>query len=357
MAAQNLAALVLAQAYTNRTEFSSQLNRSRVVLTTLKTVRMAGQNVAWSTRMAGATAADHAEGHTAQAASFQTDKQVPCLLNAGLYECNYEITDLAESGAANNDTLELDFGSRFMWEQNTTDCVMELAQKLNSDFYVGTGTGSNGPTIVGCATALRDDNTYATVDRTQAVNAPFRSNVFTSAVPTAITHGDIRKDLALIAKRSGVGRPDIAFAGSLTLVAIKNSFDSSKEYSVPTTWSGPRQQMVFDGSVPAVVFDGCLFIEDKDCPEGEINYINSRFTWFEVLPKVMNLKDVGNDKVRELLRRIDSISQIPGATPITGFAFHELARNGSSDRNMVSCQVQVRFARPNSCGRRTNILY
>ena len=332
--AQTLAIIFAALAQTFPDKVITQLNRTATTLGLLRVVPGSGKNVPWDVEGDdGAVAENHAEG--ADAANFGSDTPEPATLSWGQYRANFHVTDLAEAAAAANSGGPADL--RSPWARNWMNAIRKLASLLNGAMHTGAGTGT---TIAGLQGAmLKDDNTYAGIDRT--VKTWFQAKVIDPGALTTLTRDQIGLDLADIKTASGE-RPDLGLCSPKVFQKLRGLFDSSRVYSKEIYTA--RGKTLLDNSADVVVIDNCQFVEDKDHTESQISYINTNYVEIEVLPRA-------DGWASPLIPA--ELSDI--STLLSAFHAYEIARLGESRRASVAAKMQLKCLRPNSCGIRKNV--
>lgn len=337
---QTLALLVLAQVY--RGNIVRQINRQSVALKLLKWVEGAGQNVAFVPKGSGVVAEMYTEG--ADATNFGSDAQVKALLPWGMARANFHVSGLAEATSASTATPQ---GNQDIWGANMADGASALSSLVNGQIYTGNGSA---PNLVGLDQAIGTaNNTYAGIDRTVATY--FAPNVFNAAGPAAALSFDlIRSDLAAILVASG-RRPDLALVHPNVWRKIAGLFDPQKLFLVQTMdVETARGKVSLQGGVAAISFDGCYFVEDKDATDGCIYYLATDHVRIEYLPlDLANIPGI-DDEILDFVAD-DGF----GITPM-GMRLEMLAKTGDSEKAQMKTYLQVVCDRPNSCGKRLNIL-
>lgn len=333
----SLAVIFNALAQTYPGEVRKQMNRMSVRLATM-TIKVAdalGKNVAWDVDAPGITPEEFAEG--AAVSNFTKDITYPVTLGWGKRRSNFRVTNTAAAAAAinvGNPAKLMDLIGK-----NMLDHAEALASDINGQCYTGAGTTD---AIAGTqAVAIRDDNTYGGLDRTNVTYNFWKANIFNPGVTTAISFKQIRSDLATIKKASG-RRPDIAYVEPGVFNAVKALFDANREWKQDVSTAG-RGLVTLDNSPGVVVIDGCQFVEDKDAPLNEISYENTSKSYIEVLPQVSSF-GVPMGAVS------DGFNQL-----MLGFSAYELGRVGSDRRMSIEAHLQLVIEQPNAFGRRLNV--
>ena len=105
-----------------------------------------------------------------------------------------------------------------------------------------------------------------------------------------------------------------------------------------------------NGGTGAIRFDGCSFVEDKDCPEGTIYYLNTDVVELQYL--ALDEPAMGGSDEMVDADITDGVDQIP-----LGIRIEALARTGDADKVMVKVYPQLVVKRPNMCGTRKSVAY
>jgi len=333
---QTLSAITSALAQTYPDEVRRQINRMSVLLAILTVTVGAGKNVPWDIEADGMVVENFSEG--AAVANFGSDALTPATLNWGLERANFRITNLAAAAAA---TSQSPAAVRDLIGRNVFNGMSKLASTINGLAYSGAGAGT---LIAGSAVGIKDDNTYAGIDRTAgggATNAFWKSYIVDPGVATALTFKQIRTDLAAIYKNSG-RRPDIALVSPDVMTVVKGLFDPGRQWMAQVLTAG-RGQVTLESTANVVLVDGCQFIEDKDATANAIEYWNTNEAELVVLPQAMNFAD-------PLGSADDGFNKL-----MLGFSAYELGRVGSDRRMSIEAQMQLKIMRPNAFGRRLNV--
>lgn len=334
---QTLALLVLEQKY--RGNIIRQINRRSVLLKALRLVPGGGKNVAWTVEGSGAVAENYTDG--ADAANFGSDSQQAAVLNWALERANFRVTDLARRAAASSETPQ---GVQDLVGRNMENASAALASRLNSELFVGPGTGTR---VCGLDEAIGDNaNTYAGIDRSNADNAFWRPYVIDPGSSTTLTLAQIRKDLGTIYDQCGE-QPDVAMCSTDVFNTVVNLFEATRRrvQDIQTA----RGIVKLDAGYGAVEVDGCMFLKDKDAAANTIYYLNSNYVEIEYLPpdpKLLNeLRNLGMEMPMD-----DGY----GAFPL-GILCEKLAKTGPSDKYECLANLQLAVRKPRSCGVRLNV--
>jgi hypothetical protein len=334
---QTLAGILNALGQNVRADVIRAINRRSVMLRMLRIVPGTGKNTAWDLELGGAVAENHADG--ADAANFGSDALVQAVLPWGLARANFRVTDTALAAARANRNPA---GLVGLLRRNLTNGATALSSLINGQLYTGSGSGGQ---IVGLATALRDDNTYGGIDRTDSANALFRATV-RDAAGDPLTLAMARNMISTRIYNASGEQPDFAFCSSETFEYLGGLFTEQRRYNdTVRTVQTPRGPIVLDASIGTIEIEGCVFIKDKDC-NADIHFINSDAVELEVLP-LMGGEDVPESSVTE--QADDGHGPIP-----LGYKVVELGRMGASRRFSMMSNLALKVLRPNACGRLTN---
>lgn len=342
MALQTVALLVLAQNYAG--DIKRQINRKSTLLALLAKNPDEGKNVAWGAQGDGAVAEFFVEG--ADASNFGTDSQTSAILPWSQARSNFSVSGLARAVARTSRTPE---GNIEVIARNMLDGIATLADKLNKALYSG-ASGQSPEQITGLMEAIgTDNNTYATIDRTNVAKAFWKPYVVDPGAATALTFSQIRTDLAAILVAGGV-RPNVALVSPRVFLTLASLFDPQKLYVMQTAGAGMLSSMApeFEGGSGAIKFDNCVFIEDKDATDGTIFYLNTSTVSVQYLP-IGEPGPGGADESSDVIMN-DGFDDIP-----LGVRLEALAKTGDADKIMMKVYPQLRVQRPNQCGVRKNV--
>lgn len=337
---QTLALITNALAQNYRDRIVRQINRRAVLLRLIRIEAGAGKNVAFDFEGDGAVAETFSDG--ADVSNFGSDALSAATLPWALLRGNFRITDLAVA-AAKSSMSPRDVVNLFA--RNLDNAARKLASTINGQLFTSTGSSNS---IVGLTTALRDDNTYAGIDRTVSDNAHWRSNVVDAAGAT----------LSLAMLRSAIGdtiytasgeQPTLAFCKPNIFNAIGALFQEQRRYNdTVRTVQGARGEVKLDASIGTLEVEGCVFVKDKDAPASQIVFVNPEHVVFEYLPQ--DSEPEMSDTVRQQAAQ-DGYGVIP-----LGFSVKKLARTGASSKFTLQVFGQLRVDRPNAHGRLTNFV-
>lgn len=330
---QTSSLITLAQAF--RDDVVRQINRRVMFLKMVKVVPGAGKNLAWVPEKDGQLAENYAEG--ADAANFGSDGQASAILNWGLYRSNFHVSKFAMDTAASSGTPQ---GNVALWARNLVNATAKLASHLNGECFAGTDTTDG---IIGLAEAAgKDDNTYASIDRSQVGNSYFRPTVVDPGAPTAPTFALIRDDVRKIYEACGEN-PDVAVTTPAIFNKIGSLFDATRRQvdEIMTARGVVRLSFGFQ----ALELDGMMFVKDKDSTASAIYYLNTNHVEMQYLPSA----DMSG-LPQYMVPADDGFGPVP-----LGMTYEMLAKNGPSERAEVLFTGQLKIDRPNACGARKNV--
>lgn len=334
MADTDLAAITNAVAQNYAPRILRATNANAPLVSLFPAVPGRGKNVAWVHELDGEDAETYADG--ADVSSYTTDTKKPATLPWGLYRANGKVTDLSIDVAGTSMSPEeiVDLLGREMVNK-----ARALALKLGTDAY--SGAGSNA--LYGLESAVADDNTYATIDRTQSANAKWRAKVIDPGSPTAPTIALIRQDLNQIYDLSGE-KPDIGLCPTDVWNKIASLFDVARQYVVSTMPNGGPIEV--RGGVQAIDIDGCKIMPDRLATANRIYYLNSAYVRWEYLRRVPRAMD-------------ESAVEAPlqgnnGPLPL-GMVVRPLARTGAALKFSCAVTAQLVLEKPIACGVRLQV--
>lgn len=336
---QTLAAITNALAQNYRDKVTRQINRRSVLLRLVKIEPGRGKNVAIDVEADGAHAENFSDG--ADVADYGSDALSPAVLPWALLRANFRVTDLALAAARSSMSPA---GLVNLFARNLDSASSKLASRINAQLFSGSGSSNQ---IAGLGSvALRDDNTYAGINRLTGGNEYWRSNV-TDLSAAALTFARLRTMIGDTIYTASGEQPTIAFCPPAVFNYIGGLFQEQRRYSdTARVVQTPRGPVTLDASIGTLEVDGCVFIKDKDAPTGEIQLVNPEYVVFEYLPQ--DTDPVLSDAVREQAAQ-DGYGPIP-----LGFRVTKLARTGASSKFSLQVFGQLRVDRPNACGRLIN---
>jgi hypothetical protein len=339
MADATLAAFTAAYAQNYRGELVRTFNARSTLMKLLRLLPGEGKNCAFGFETTGAIGENFAEG--ADVSSTGSDAMIPATLNWGLYRSSWLITDLAMSASASTRTP---LGIQQLNARQMVNSAHKLAKTINALLFSGTDSTDG---VIGLATAIDENNTYAGLDRSQGANTNFRSRVsdLNNAAPT---FKYIREELGSVYDSCGE-MPDLAICPTAVWQKIASLFDEQRRYVQPVTQVQTARGMVqLDASVGALEIDGCVFIKDADCTANTIYLLNSNHMHIEYLPLVD--PGLGAPSMSSA-----ALADGYGSIPL-GMGIFPLDRAGAAQKYTMEVQMQLVVTKPLSMGRIDNVL-
>lgn len=292
-----------------------------------------GKNVQEAVELDGESAETYSDG--ADASTYTVNTIIQPVLSWGLYRANGRITNLAR------DTAGTSVGPGDLIRiagRELTNKSRALALKLGTDFYSGTSA------LVGLDSALDDDNTYATIDRTSATNAKYRAKVIDPGSSTAVTKALIRQDIAQIYDAGGE-YPTLALCHTDVYLKIASLFDANVQHTISTDAEG---RIIMKGGIDVIMFNNCMFMPDRLATNSRIYYITPESFQFEVLPKV-SASELGDvDQGSQML-------EMTGGQLPLGMYLESLARSGAAQKFSAYVTAQMLCVNPVHNGIRLNV--
>jgi len=338
---QTFAAVTVALAQKYRNEIVRQVNRRSALLRLLQIrPNETGKNVAFDVEADGMFAENFSDG--ADVADFGSDAMAPVTLNFALLRANFRVTDQARAAARRTGNPQ---GAVDLLMRNATNAVTKLTSRINAQLYTGTGTSNQ---IAGLtATALKDDNTYGGIDRTDPANAYWRSNVI-DAAGAALTISRIRNAVGDTIYTASGEQPTIGVVSPALFNYIGSLYDSNRRYQTDVTVQTPRGAVKLDSSLGVIDVEGLVLVKDKDCPSGRIVFLNPEHVFIEYLPLIPD-EIIPEDLIQ--MGANDGMGAIP-----LGMHLKRLATTGASSKFSLQTYLQLAVDKPNSCGVLTNFI-
>lgn len=337
-----LSLLVLAQNF--RGDIVDQINRSVQLLKFIPIVPGEGKNVAWAASADGTLVENYTEG--ADAANFGGESQDSATLSWALYRANPKATKLSQDAAASSRTP---LGNRSVWVKEVKHHAAALAKKINQECFAGPGTGTR---IAGLDVAVAtDNNTYATIDRTDVAKAYWKPTVVDPGVDTVPTLAQLRDDSRKVYEASGE-RPDLALTCPSVFNAIGGLFDATRrQVEVSST---ARGAVKLEAGFHALELDGMPIVMDMDATKtassGTIYYLNSNHVELQYLPDAAQMDAL--KAMNMTVRANDGFGEVP-----LGFTYEMLAKTGPADKAEILSTCQLSVTRPNACGARHHVKF
>jgi hypothetical protein len=325
-------------------KIASQINRASVALQVLPKKRMRGKSVAWDARVGTTTGAAIADGTTVS--TFNVDTKVPAVLQYATYHDAFGLTGRAMAAAVNaGGPKELEN----LLEEMVGESTERIATILNSEIYTGTG-GSAPETIAGLISeAIVASSTYAGI--ASATYPQWAGNVLAnSSVPRALSVQLMRDMRRTIYLASGK-KPKLVLAHPAQFEEYGNLLGTNRRFMQDVNIGGAK--ITLDGGFQALDFDGIPVIEDKDCTQGSMVFIDTSEVAVIPLP----------DATQQMAGGTNGEIEIAGTEEEQGMSgpvginarIQPLAVNGDVRDFALFVYVQLQVRRPNACGVLTDL--
>lgn len=257
-----------------------QINRAVVLPQLLQVKPQVGKNISWVNRFGVAAPAGAAITDGTAVSVYNSDTKTPATLGYGIYHDAFSTTGFARAVAANtgnpNELVDL-FGEELM------ESATRLAMALSTEFYSGTGATNriNGLLAAsGAAPGIGATGTYATIDR--GTNAQWRSTVMANGgTPRPLSFGLMREMRRRIYTACGA-KPDLIVCDPTQHEKYANLFGNERRYMQSVNIRG--QQIVLDGGMQVLEFDGIPIVEDISHPAGSMTFLNTNHVFIRPLP-------------------------------------------------------------------------
>jgi len=316
------------------------VNRRARTLRLLRAEKGGGQAFFKSIELSGALAETYAEG--ADVSNTGTDAVAAFTLPWARYRANFKVTGDVEAAAATS-TSPADFMRPLF--RSLENGIMAAASAMNVDVFSGGG----GNAMVGLGTALLDNNTYGTIDRTQAANTTFRGNVVDPGVSTDVTLDNLAKDIGDTIYTACGEQPDLAICSPKVFYTIRNKFFPNQRFTTDSL-DLARGTVKLGYKVEVMDIEGCLFMKDKDATANQIFYLNTQYAYVVLLQQVAETEqfpayyDLGEQDLND------------GGGPMPlGMKVYELGPTGDSRKITAQIKPALVIDRPNACGIRKNV--
>lgn len=341
MAAVDLAAIANALATIFEDQIVQNINRAIVLSQLLPVKDGNGRNLSWIARFGTAAPAGAVIADGADVSVYNSDTKVPATLDYGTYHDAFSITGKARAAAAlarNPAELEDLYG------EELEESVTRLAMAIAGDFYDGDGSTD---TIMGLldstAGGLIATGTYANIVR--GTYAQWAGNVSANGgTPRALTFGLMRTIRRLIYTASGM-KPDLIMCSPITHEKYGELFGENRRYVDTVRLRG--QKIVLDGGYQVLEWDGIPVVEDVNCPDGQMVFLNTRYVLIRPLPHAPDAVNQGKGMVP--LHGTEEEQYGAGKNVLTA-RINPLAITGDAYKFQLINYPQIQVKRPNCCG-------
>lgn len=290
MAAVDLAAIAGALATIFEEKISQNINRAVVLSQLIPVKDGSGKNLSWTARFGTATPAGAVIADGADVTVYNSDTKVPATLDYGTYHDAFSITGKARAAAASTaNPAELED----LYAEEIEESVTRLASAIGVDLYTGDGstdtimglTATNGP--------LAATGTYANIAR--ATYAQWAGNVDSNGgTPRANSFALMRKVRRLVYTASG-RKPDLIVCDPVQHEKYGELFGKDRRYLQEVYLRG--QKITLDGGYQVLEFDGIPVVEDINCPEGKMLFLDTSMLAIRPLPHAPDAINQGRGMV------------------------------------------------------------
>lgn len=330
-------------------ELARQFNRSAVTAAIVEKRPGSGQGVNWDIVTDRTThAAAFTEGSDVASTEFNTDPKVKASLGWSMYRSAFALSGLSVAIAQSSPMSPLEMLNQF--EENLVDAASDLISQINSDLWVGPGTGNR---IAGIVTggALTATGTYAGVNRSTYAN--FAGNVNANGgTARALTKSLLDSLEASIYRASGQS-PRLIITTPETVTKYEALFDSqarvvldrgdisaiSKTPNVGGPW------VPSNTGYTGLSYKGMPIFRDRNCPAGTLAFVN---------PDHLKIRPLTPSNIQTA-----TMAQTMAANATNGSMFastgifckvESLAKTGDADKFQLVTYLQLQAARPNAHG-------
>lgn len=320
-------------------QITSQINRATVLLQVLPVgPGTTGKNISWNARFGSAVGGARAEGLAV--ATLNNDTKVPATLEFGTYDDAFGVTGKAMAAARAARNPE-ELANLFVDELG--DCVERLAKGIAQDVYTGTGATDHIMGLVYTGGGIMNTGQYAGIDR--GTYPQWQGTVMENGgVGRALTFDLMREMRRRIYSASGM-KPDLIVTTPELHEKYGKLFGQQRRYIQEIRLRG--QTITLDGGYQMLEFDGIPVLEDVDCTDESMLFLNTRYV-----------------RVVQLADQVDSVNNSMSMVGLAGTPEEQLGqpsakltarvnplgRDGDSYKFQLICYPQVQVRRPNSCG-------
>lgn len=320
-------------------QITSQINRATVLLQVLPVgPGTTGKNIAWNARFGSAVGGARAEGLAV--ATLNNDTKVPATLEFGTYDDAFGVTGKAMAAARAAKNPE-ELANLFVDELG--DCVERLAKGIAIDLYTGTGATDHIMGLVATGGGIMSTGTYATIER--GTYPQWAGTVMSNgAIGRALTFDLMREMRRRIYSASGL-KPDLIVTTPELHEKYGKLFGQQRRYVQEIRLRG--QTITLDGGYQMLEFDGIPVLEDVDCPEEHMLFLNTRYVRVLQLPDAV---DSVNNSMSMIGLSGTPEEQLGQPSAKLTARINPLGRDGDSYKFQLICYPQLQVRRPNSCG-------
>lgn len=262
-----------------RDEIENQINRAAVALIVLpkKKADGDGKDIRWVATFGTQVGAARAEG--ADVATYNADTKVPAQLDYGNYDDAFSLSGKAIRAAAMaGNPAQL----AALFREYIEDSQERLAKGVAGDIYNGTGSGGAMVGLLASGGPLSATGVYATIDRSPYPQwaAYVNSN---NGAPRPVSKPLMRRMRRKIYEQSG-RKPNLILCSPAIHESYGNTFNMERRYLQDITVGG--RKITLDGGYAVLEFDNIFVVEDVDCPDGTMLFLDTTSVAIRELPDV-----------------------------------------------------------------------
>lgn len=345
MSTVNLAGISSALATIFEDKIATQFNRSVPLLQMLPYESGRSQNLTWDVEYGDGQPGSSTIADGADVTVFNNDTIKPAVLQWGTYSEAFAITGKALSAAMGTGS-PAELGA--LLAEKMDRAVTRLTQNIGKDIYSGTGSDS----IIGLVAAaggLMDAGTYAGIDRSVGADAPWKGNVIANGgTPRANTIALMRQTKRTVYVESGE-MPDLIVCDPTQHDTYGLLLGASRQFRQDVYVRG--QKITLDGGYGALEFDGIPVIMDKNCPAGQMLFLNTRHVRVRQLVDFVAAAGLPGEQGKGGLVRLYGTPEAQLGATMTALTarINALAVGGDAFKVQLVLYPQVQVRRPNAC--------
>ena len=327
-----------------RPEIESQINRACVLLQVLpKGDGRTGKRLDWVVSFGTAVGAARNEGASVSG-NGNSDDKIPAHLEFGNYDDHFTVTGKAIRAAAAAGNPEQLAG---LMEEEVKDCSERLAKGIAVDCYTGSGATNYIHGLTATAGPLAATGEYAGIDR--ATYPQWASNAYSNGGAVRSLSRDLMRSVRRGIYEASGRKPDLIVCSPGVHEKYGQTFEQQRRYVTEIKMRG--QTIILDGGYYALEFDGIPVIEDNDCPDNDMLFLNTNFLDIRQLP------DIGEGNPAYAHRDLRGTPEEQFGARDTGISarINMLSRDGDFVRFQMIAYPALRSRRNNVHARLTDL--
>lgn len=327
-----------------RPEIESQINRSTIVLQILpKGDGNSGKRLDWVVGFGTAVGAARNEGASVSGDGNSDDK-VPATLEYGNYDDHFTITGKAIRAAAAAGNPEQLAG---LMTEEVKDTSERLAKGIAIDCYTGSGATNYIHGLTASSGPLAATGIYANVNR--STYPQWASNVYSNGGINRSLNRDLMRTVRRGIYEASGRKPDVILCSPGVHEQYGQTFEQQRRFVTEIKLRG--QTIILDGGYYALEFDGIPVIEDNDCPDNDMLFLNTNFLDLRQLP------DIGDGNSAYAQRDLRGTPEEQFGQRDAGITarINMLSRDGDFVRFQMICYPALRSRRNNVHARLTDL--